>query len=249
VAVKVIRADLVGTPGAVERFRREARVAAGFAHPHVVTVHDFGVVAGVRAYLVMELLEGTTLRALLAQVGRLEPPRALAILDDVALAVDAAHRRQIIHRDLKPENVMLVKADRGESAKVLDFGVAKLLSVDEGSATVQPTAFGGLVGTPLYMAPEQLRGEEAAPAWDIWALAVIAFEMLDGRHPFAGDPGGIVRSAAAGGEAPISDDRLPGPWRGWFAGALSPDPSRRPATARELVAGRRAVIRGGPQHA
>ena len=184
VAAKLVREDLVGLPGAAERFQREARVAAAFSHPNVVTVHDFGL-AGAHAFLIMELLDGRTLRDTLRTDERVEWQRALAILRDVTAAVEAAHRRQLVHRDLKPENICLVSHGSGESAKVLDFGIAKCLTPKDGELFITHTTGGALLGTPLYMAPEQLRGEDPDPSWDLWALAVIAFEMLSGSHPFA----------------------------------------------------------------
>ena len=131
VAAKLVRDDLVGLPGAADRFQREARIAAAFSHPNVVTVHDYGVSGG-HAFLVMELLEGRTLRELLRAEEPIERQRALAILRDVTAAVEAAHRRQLLHRDLKPENICLVSLGSGESAKVLDFGIAKFLTPKDG---------------------------------------------------------------------------------------------------------------------
>jgi len=113
VAVKLIREDLVGKPDAAQRFRREAQVAASFAHPNVVTVFDFGL-AGSHAFLVMELLEGTTLREEIRSHGRLMPLRTVEIMRGVCAAVEAAHQRRLIHRDLMPENVFLVRAQTGE---------------------------------------------------------------------------------------------------------------------------------------
>jgi len=225
VAVKVIREDLVGNAEAAERFRREARAAAAFAHPNVVTVHDFGVAMGTRAFLVMELLHGMTLRERLRRDGRLTAASTLAILRGVCAAVDAAHRRQLIHRDLKPENIFLVHGEPGEIAKVLDFGIAKFLP----TATQQPTAdtaTGALVGTLRYMSPEQWRGEEAHPAWDLWALAVVAYEMLTGAHPLA----------AYLPEAPPR-------WQEFFEGTFAPEPARRPASAEMFLTEFQSVTR------
>ena len=189
VAVKVIREELVTSPAAVRRFSREARVAAAFSHTNVVTVHDFGVEAGTRAFLVMELLEGATLREELRTSGALGPARTLGVLRPVCAALGAAHGRQLIHRDLKPENIFLCETGRadGASVKILDFGIAKILAdgddlagADEGTET----AIGVLVGTPAYMLPEQVLGERPSIAWDLWALAVVAYESLTGAVPF-----------------------------------------------------------------
>jgi serine/threonine-protein kinase len=232
VAAKLVREDLVGLPGAAERFEREARVAAAFSHPNVVTVHDFGI-TGTHAFLVMELLDGRTLRDLLRVEERIDRQRALAILRDVTSAVEAAHRLHLVHRDLKPDNICLVSHGTRESAKVLDFGLAKFLTATDGGPVLTHATGGALLGTPLYMAPEQLRGEDPDPSWDLWALAVIAFEMLCGSHPFASAtlaPGLRVHDSA---DPRLRD--LPGACQLFFARALAIDRSARPGSAAMFV--------------
>jgi tRNA A-37 threonylcarbamoyl transferase component Bud32 len=229
VAVKLLRDDLVGGPGAAERFQSEARFAAGLTHPNVVTVHDIGATTSGRAFFVMELLAGRTLREEL-QHGRLTPPRVLRIMRGVSAAVEAAHQRQMIHRDLKPENIFLchipgtatpgINNDPVEIPKVLDFGLAKALEASGGVALTQP---GLVAGTPQYMAPEHLRGDEPSSDWDLWALAVIAFEMITGVLPFAGAPG-----------APPRLDGLPAGLHELFSHALAVDPLHRPTSAQEF---------------
>ena len=235
VAAKLVREDLVGLPGAAERFQREARAAAAFSHPNVVTVHDFGV-AGAHAFLVMELLEGRTLRETLRAEKRIECERALAIVGDVASASEAAHRRRLVHRDLKPENIFIQGAWGSTiCAKVLDFGIAKFLAPHEGESLAAHATGGLLLGTPLYMAPEQLRGEDPDPSWDLWALAVIAFEMLSGSHPFASG----TDAFGAGMRASAADARfenLPSGCRPFFARALAIDRTARPASAAMFLA-------------
>jgi eukaryotic-like serine/threonine-protein kinase len=218
VAVKVIREDLVGSAEAAERFRQEARAAASFAHPNVVIVHDFGVAAGTRAYLVMEILEGSTLRERLRLEKRFSPARTLPILRDVCGALSAAHRRHLVHRDLKPENIFLVAVESGKTAKVLDFGVANFLSNSTEQPTVD-TAPGAVLGTPRYMSPEQRRGEAAHHAWDLWALAVITYEMLTGAYPFDDScPGDWLSAGPAIPFTPVAK-YMQGPsdkWQGLF---------------------------------
>ena len=231
VAAKLVREEFGGVPDASERFQSEARIAAAFAHPNVVTVHDFGV-AGAHAYLVMELLDGRTLRAALRDEQRFAPARAIAVLRDVAAAVDAAHRRQLVHRDLKPENICLVPGDDGETAKVLDFGIAKLMAPADSALQTMHNTGGALVGTPLYMAPEQLRGEDPHPSWDLWSLAVIAFELLTGSHPFAAVS---LNAPALGGPAGSTGMQLTDASRQVFAQALGVDPAGRPNSARAFV--------------
>ena len=222
VAVKLLREDL-GEPVSAERFRSEARIAATLSHPNIVAVHDIGVTAGGRAFFVMELLDGETLEDVLRRDGPLRSDRALRILRGVGAAVKAAHARQLIHRDLKPANIFLCRGESGEVAKVLDFGLAKAL---ETSGVAAPTHPGLVAGTPRYMAPEHLRGEDASPDWDLWALAVIALEMLAG-------PGAVDRPAGAS----VAVNRLSPALRQAFAAALSAEPLDRPASVDELLQG------------
>ncbi len=236
VAVKVLREELVGDRESASRFEREARIAASFSHPNVVTVFDFGVIGDSRAFLVMERLEGTTLREEI-NGGPIEPARVLAIMRGVCGAVDAAHRRQLIHRDLKPENVFLARSDGGERPKVLDFGIAKALSGSFSHADHQ-TTMGVVLGTRQYMAPEQLRGESPEPSWDVWALALVVHEMLTGYHPFAslaiGLTGGGIPTAqpmALRDSGPVSVT-----WQRSFARWLSIESAGRPASAGALFA-------------
>jgi tRNA A-37 threonylcarbamoyl transferase component Bud32 len=237
VAVKVIREDLVGSADAAERFRREARVAASFSHPNVVTVHDFGVASGTRAFLVMELLQGRTVREELWGQKRFSTARVLSVVRDACSALQAAHQRQLVHRDLKPENIFLVVGPAGEAAKVLDFGIAKFLS----TATLQPTADtapGAVMGTLRYMAPEQWRGGEPDAAWDLWALAVVAYEMLTGAYPFDGySPADWFGAAAAIKFVPLAAHlpNVPRSGQEFFERALALEPARRPRSAHEFL--------------
>jgi len=186
----------------------------------------------------MELLQGVTLRQELHKEKSLPPRRALAILQGVCSAVEAAHQRQLLHRDLKPENIFLVRGDSHETPKVLDFGVAKFLPSATEEATVD-TGTGVLVGTLQYMSPEQLRGDPAAPAWDLWALAVVAYEMFTGAHPYAERTAAELCRAAADGRFIAVTERLPeaGPrWQALFEHALAPSPERRPLSAKLFLA-------------
>jgi len=225
VAVKVIREDLVGSEQAAERFRQEARATASFAHPNVVTVYDFGVAADTRAFLVMELLNGDTLREELVQKKRLTVVRTLEILRGVCSAVEAAHRRKLIHRDLKPENVFLARSEAGEVPKVLDFGIAKFLPTS--TQVTADTDHAALMGTLPYMSPEQVRSESAQPGWDVWALTVIAYEMLTGARPFSG------AAMLSGQPSPVSTHlpEAPACWQDFFAHALALDALSRPGSA------------------
>jgi serine/threonine-protein kinase len=215
VAVKLIRNELVGSDTAIRRFEMEARAAAGFSHPNVITVHDFDTGDGRCAMIVMELLTGHTLRAELTG-NPLPDSRVLSIIGQVSDATDAAHARRLLHRDLKPENIFLL-AGTSDRLKILDFGIAKPL---DAAGTGMTTLDGALLGTPRYMSPEQLRGEVPATAWDVWAIGVIAYEMLTGAHPFGGPrpPAGTI---------PSSLDTF-------FKRVFASDVADRPATARDL---------------
>jgi serine/threonine-protein kinase len=206
-------------------------VAASFAHPNVVTVYDFGSVAETRAFLVMELLEGATLREELHAQPRSAPGRVVEIMRGVCAAVQAAHRRHLVHRDLKPENIFLSRGEAGEVPKVLDFGVAKFLpAADLATADTQS---GMVVGTLAYMAPEQLRGQPVDPAWDLWALAVVTYEMLTGVHPFVGPAGADYNAVLMGRFTPLATylQESPTRWQQFLERALHVDPARRPNSA------------------
>jgi predicted ATPase/serine/threonine protein kinase len=190
VALKVIRHDLLSDPSTVERFRREAVTVARLRHPHIITIHDYGIADGIGAYLVMELLEGRSLREELARRKRLDVPTVLALLDQVCSAVATAHQAGVVHRDLKPENIFLEMEAREQASpatavKVLDFGLAKLETAYLKSREAL-TARGVLMGTPAYMSPEQCIGEEADARSDVYALGCVAFEALTGKPPFEG---------------------------------------------------------------
>jgi serine/threonine-protein kinase len=218
VAIKIVRPDFTVSASARERFRREARLAARLQHPAIATVYDYGTLSDGSAYLVMEFVRGTDLRTHLAQ-GPLDAIEAIRLLTAVANAIDAAHREQVVHRDLKPENILLPL--QGGQPKVVDFGVATLLSADGTSAT------GTIVGTPGYMAPEQLRGEAVDARTDVYSLAVMAYEMLSGRRPF----GGV--DDESGGRA--SGVPLPPAIEDVLRRAMSLQRDERPRTARALT--------------
>jgi len=181
-ALKVLRADLAGSVEMNERFLREARVVNQIRHPNIVDVFDFGELPDGRPFLVMELLEGDSLASVIERDGRVPPREALAYLEPVACALSAAHALGIVHRDVKPSNVAVVRDAAGTRVKLLDFGIAKLLRSDPGEPAL--TAVGQRIGTPTAMAPEQIRGVAVDARADIYALGVMAFQLLTGRHPF-----------------------------------------------------------------
>jgi eukaryotic-like serine/threonine-protein kinase len=181
VAIKILSPGLVTGEEARRRFRKEALALAKLSHPHIAAVYDVGEQDGVD-YLVMECVPGQTLSATL-KAGRLSIERATSIILEIAGALEEAHEQGVIHRDLKPANVMITPKGH---AKVLDFGIAKLLAPLAPDATASMET-GFLIGTPLYMSPEQAEGHAVDARTDIWSLGVIYFQMLTGRTPFAGD--------------------------------------------------------------
>ncbi len=227
VAVKVLRSSMAKQTLTVERFFAEARAANSIRHPGIVEVTDL-ITEGGQSAIVMELLDGQSLSAILG-AGPLPPHRALAIAANVADALAAAHHAGIIHRDIKPENLMVV--DDNATIKVLDFGVAKFSGPRSGRTT--ETMAGAIVGTPAFMAPEQLAGREIDERVDIYSLGCVLFFMLSGELPFAAESFGdwVVqhltmppRSLKA--LAPhLGDDVV-----GLVMDLLEKDPAKRPAT-------------------
>ena len=182
VAIKVLHTEQVADQQAIERFRREAQAAARLKHPSVVTIHDFGVINKNLAYLVMELVEGDSLRSIIKQHGPLTPSAAAEITSQVCAALEDAHHRHIVHRDLKPDNIIVTASQAGLRVKVLDFGIAKLRDLPVSADSLTQT--GTVIGTPRYMSPEQCMGEELDGRSDIYSLGIILYEMLSGVVPF-----------------------------------------------------------------
>jgi len=229
VSVKMIRDELFANQNAMEKFRQESRVTASLAHPNVVTVHDFGVDANQRVFLVMELLEGITLREEFRQKTRLTAERTLELFEGICAGIGAAHARGLVHRDLKPENIFLSKPNVHELVKITDFGIAKALA--EFANDTNATATGVLVGTMRYMSPEQLQGKSISARWDVWALAVIAYEALCGAAPFAGMDYATLRSVILGATFPkvaTLVPEAPDRWHEFFERAFAPLEEHRP---------------------
>jgi hypothetical protein len=187
VAIKLMLEKYTGDGEAVARFTREALAASRIGNPHIIDVSDIGTAPDGRAFVVMELLTGSPLSKLIEDGGPMAPPRAIGIMRQVLRAVHAAHAKGIVHRDLKPDNIFII--DGGEQpdfVKLLDFGISKMIDPDLQAAATKLTTTGVVMGTPLYMAPEQAMGVEIDHLADVYACGVIMYEMLAGRPPFDG---------------------------------------------------------------
>lgn len=174
----------VHRPSLAARFKREARVMARLSHPGCVTLLDYGEEDDGLIYMVQEYVDGQSVRELLDAEGHLDPPRAIHIVDGVLSALAAAHRLGIIHRDIKPSNIMISAAHGEEEVRVLDFGIAKIF--DSELDVTRLTESGRVIGTPAYMAPEQIRSLDVSPRTDLYAAGVLLFHLLTGRKPFEG---------------------------------------------------------------
>ena len=230
VAVKVVPVAVTEPVGRA-RFIREARSAAGLSHPNAVAVFDAGEADGY-LYIVMELVDGRPLGDVLAEAGSLELAQATAVAASVLAALGQAHDAGIVHRDVKPSNIMV---SYDGTVKLLDFGIARRLDDLAGEVTVA----GEIVGTPTYLAPEQLDGRPTTPATDLYAVGVVLFEMLAGVPPFDGD--GPTATAFAHLNAPVPDVRSFRPdVPGWLAmtirAAMAKDPAQRYSSAAAMQA-------------
>jgi serine/threonine protein kinase/beta-lactam-binding protein with PASTA domain len=251
VAVKTLREDLARDQTFQARFRREAQSAASLNHPSIVAVYDTGEDnAGPShvPFIVMEYVDGRTIRDLLRDDRRLLPERALEITDGVLRALDYSHRAGIVHRDIKPGNVML---NRSGEIKVMDFGIAR--AVSDAQATMTQTA--QVIGTAQYLSPEQARGERVDSRSDLYSLGCLLYELLTGRPPFTGDsPVSIAYQHVR--EAPVPPSRVDPDLPGWADAivlrAMEKDPADRYQTAAEMRGDIQRALSGfpvaGPRH-
>jgi serine/threonine protein kinase len=238
-AIKVLHVKFVAQADAIERFRREARAAAMLRHPNIVSIYDFSDGQGGQssAFIVMELLEGESLRSLLRGEGKLEPERAVSLMSDICAGVGAAHRLGTVHRDLKPDNVIVLARNdqrERETIKVVDFGIAKLRDL-AGTSTLTET--GAVVGTPYYMSPEQCRGDSLDHRSDVYSLGAMFYELLAGTPPFisASTTGVIAKHLT---EAPPPLPKMldvPDALEAVIMLALAKRPEERPANATEFT--------------
>lgn len=247
-ALKTLRSGLSGDPEARARLEREALCAGSLGHPGIAAVHDYGEAPNGEPYLVMDLLEGETLEQHLTRCGPTSTEAALRIGLELASALDAAHSRSLIHRDLKPSNVFLARqGDGSERVILLDFGVAKELR----ASAARLTRTGEVVGTPLYMAPEQALGQPTDARTDVFGLGAVLFETLSGAPPFIDCTLALVHARLIHESAPHLRTVLPGcslELDKALAWALEREPARRCPSVRDLALVLRAIHQGSGVH-
>lgn len=234
-AIKVLKSDLVTDPQAVKRFRNEANAAGAIRHPNAIAITDFNITNDGIAYLVMDYVEGRSLREIVKKEGPQTYQRTVKLLCQVCDAVAAAHRKGIIHRDLKPDNIMVENTEDGEMVHVLDFGIAKLSQNPAYSENI--TVGGAILGSPYYMSPEQCDGRQLDPRSDIYSLGIILYELLNGKVPFrAQTPWGLVKMHCSTPPQPLRGKRpdIPPALEAAILKALAKTPNERQSSALEL---------------
>src|SRR5271165_4093465 len=241
VVVKIMHDHIAADPKFRERFTRETLAMARFQHPYAVTLYDASLNDPQGPCIIMEYIKGVTLDNLLVNNGRLQPARVARLLRMLCEVLQVAHAESIIHRDLKPANLMIVDPDTPyELLKVMDFGLAKLIQPRGGNMQITESHMEFAVGTPGYICPEQVRGEESDHRGDLYSVGVILFEMLTGRLPFAGRSTMDMLLAHAT-EAPPSfadvgaRDWVPIAIEEVVNSCLAKDPKDRPQSARDLA--------------
>ena len=237
VAVKLLPTGRAGDEAFLARFRAEARYAASLSHPGIARVYDYGESAEFGgAYLVMELVNGEPLSAILARAGRLSPDATLDIVSQAARALDAAHQAGIVHRDIKPGNLLVAA---GGTTKITDFGIATAVAAAQASHL---TETGMVMGTAMYVSPEQATGAQVTEASDIYSLGVVAYECLAGHPPFTASEPLAIAFAHKHEPVPALPPDVPQPVSDLVYHMLAKTPAERPASVR-VVADRADMLR------
>jgi serine/threonine-protein kinase len=244
VAIKILHADFASDPGILARFRMEARATAQIGHPGIVDVLDLGTTSEGAEFIVMERLEGETLGARIKRLGSLSPDEIVPVICDVLDALAAAHEKKIVHRDLKPENIFLAERPV-KQAKILDFGISKFAGAED----VSLTRTGTVMGSPLYMSPEQARGaKDISHSTDLYSVGAILYEALAGQPPFNGATyNEVIANVLMEKHQSLNElkPELPADLSTVVDALLAKDPAERPANAvAAKLALRRAFMPG-----
>ncbi|MBI3650587.1 MAG: protein kinase [Acidobacteria bacterium] len=243
VAVKILQPEFADQPQLIKRFHLEAQAAARLKHPNVVAVYDFGTTASGLMYLVMEMVEGHSLREVMNRHGRFTPHEAYKVVAQICAALDEAHHHNIVHRDLKPDNILVASTTHGKLVKVVDFGIAKLLNAAEDSEKLTQT--GAALGTPYYMPPEQCLGQAIDQRADLYSLGILLFEMLAGSVPFrAPTAGALMMQHVNDTPPPLTIFKVPIAVEAVVMRALAKAPRDRQQSAREFATQLKAAIKG-----
>jgi serine/threonine-protein kinase len=249
VVVKFMLGDLDSSESARSRFSREAAAAAQVKSPHVVQMLDHGLTDNGTPFIVMEHLEGHDLGDEIEKEGPIDPAKVVAIVTQVAKALSKVHAAGLLHRDIKPDNIFLVAGEEDVFAKLLDFGIAKSSTPDQGDGSLDgETKTGQIVGTPYYMSPEQVTAQKTIDhRADLWALGVVAYEAMTGTRPYDGPSFGALAVKIATGSPPqptLVNGALPRAVDDWFAKACAREPGDRFSSAKELAEALRAAFEG-----
>ncbi|MBV9121322.1 MAG: serine/threonine protein kinase [Chloroflexi bacterium] len=228
VVLKIPFANMIGDPGTFGRYQRETEIGRRLVHPHIQRLLDSGQLDGVAPYIVMEYIEGDLLRAYIEEHAPLPVEEAVELIGQLADALELCHSQGIIHRDLKPENVLIT---HDHQLKLLDFGIALL----QGARRLTWSRLSNSIGTPDYMAPEQVRGERGDVRTDVYALGVMLYEMLAGKVPYEGDNALAIMSQHVNAEAPRLRN-VPPALEGIVAKAIRRSPAERYQTVSEFRA-------------
>jgi len=247
VAIKVLHLELIRSNDALTRFERELEATGRLDHRHVVRALDHGTLADGRPFLVLEYIEGPSLRDVIHERGSLPPHEMLAILEPLCDALTQAHKVELVHRDVKASNVILGHDAQGPRPVLLDFGLVKLLDAEGPGLTSSRS----MLGTPAAMAPEQMKGLPVTAATDVYAVGLLAFHMLTGAPAFGGAPGVVQSYLQVHGPRPRPsakvdiDPAIDEP----IVRALAPDPAQRFSSPRAFVDALRAIIQPGETQA
>ncbi len=236
VAVKILKPELAADPKIAERFEQEARASSRVRHPNAINVTDYGIAKNKTPYLVMELIEGHTVRELLREFGPFPVPRVVHILGQVCGALEAAHSVGVIHRDIKPDNIIISEYDGRDWVEVVDFGVAKIQEDFNRRSALTGANF--IIGTPRYMSPEQCEEQPVDARSDIYSLGIVVYEMLAGQAPFdGGSSTRLLMAHVAEPPPPLRQKRpdISPEIESIVMRALEKNPDRRPQSAMEFA--------------